>query len=142
MGFGEAIKSCLGRYVDFGGRSSRSEFWWYYLFIIIVTYGLYFILIGVTVGAAQSGGNPGVGAAVIGILLLIFALGTFLPTLAACIRRLHDTGRSGWWLFISLVPLVGIIVLIVFWASASKAGDNDWGPEPAEHARHRAKQAG
>ena len=107
----------------------------------VLNYGLYFVMIGATVGAMNSGQQPGAGVAILGIIFFIVVLGLFLPTLAACIRRLHDTGRSGWWLLISFVPLVGIIVLIVFWAQASNAGDNAWGPEPAEHAAHRAKQA-
>ena len=60
----------------------------------------------------------------------IFMLATFLPNLAVSVRRLHDTNRSGWWLLIGLIPLIGIIVLIVFFASKGTDGNNDHGADP------------
>jgi uncharacterized membrane protein YhaH (DUF805 family) len=105
MTFGESVRTCFSKYVDFNGVASRSEFWWFILFLVIV---------GVVLNIVdQTMGTPVLGA--------IFSLATILPQLAVGARRLHDTGRSGWWWLIVLIPLVGIIVLIVFWAQPSRS---------------------
>lgn len=101
MTFQESIKTCFQKYVDFTGRARRSEYWWFVLFIVVGNLVLSYI-------------SPTAGS--------LFALATLLPSLAAAARRLHDTGRSAWWLLISLVPLVGAIVLIVFLAQEGKDG--------------------
>ena len=98
MTFQDSIKVCFNKYVDFSGRASRSEYWWFALFLF-----LGYIVTGM----------------VNHWLYYLFALGTLLPSLAAAARRLHDTGRSGWWQLISLIPLIGWIVLIVFLAQES-----------------------
>jgi len=110
----KAVRMVLTNYVGFTGRASRSEFWYYFLAAIIVG-----IIIGVIDGL--------LGTTIIGT---IYALALFLPGLAVEFRRLHDTGRSAWWLLIALIPLVGIIVLIYFWAQPSQEGDNEHGPKP------------
>jgi uncharacterized membrane protein YhaH (DUF805 family) len=68
------------------------------------------------------------------ILLLVYSLGTIIPALAVSIRRLHDTSRSGWWILIGLIPLVGSIVLLVFYASAGDPAGNAYGPRPGAGA--------
>ncbi len=93
MTFQESIKVCFSKYADFSGRASRSEYWWYFLFIVLA-------------GALLSSLSTKLGG--------VFYLATLLPSLAAASRRLHDTGRSGWWQLICLVPLIGLIVLLVF----------------------------
>jgi uncharacterized membrane protein YhaH (DUF805 family) len=98
MTFAESIRTCFGKYADFNGTASRSEFWWFMLFVFIVAVALN--LINTTVGA-------------------IFAVAVLLPELAVGARRLHDTGRSGWWQLLLIVPF-GIIVLIVFWVMEPK----------------------
>ncbi len=123
MSFGQAISSGFKNYAVFSGRATRSAFWWFYLFTIIVG-----IAISVIEGAMGSSGIMGG----LGIISFIWFLGVFLPTLGLVIRRLHDADHSGWWWFIGLVPLVGIIVLIVFWATPGTQGDNRFGsPEIA-----------
>ena len=105
----------LENYANFKGRDTRPEFWWFYLANVILGYGL--ILIG--------------SAANIGILSLIgslYGLGAIVPGIAAGVRRLHDTGKSGWFLLISLIPLVGAIVVIVLLAQAGTPEANDYGP--------------
>lgn len=104
----------LKKYAVFSGRARRKEFWMFYLFNIIALIVLSII------------------DAVIGIQLLstIYILAVIIPYLAVAIRRLHDTGRSGWWLLIGLVPLVGSIILIVFWASEGEQQQNAHGPNP------------
>ncbi len=123
MSFSEAISSGFKNYAVFSGRATRSAFWWFYLFTIIVG-----IAISVIEGAMGSSGIAGG----LGIISIIWALGVFLPTLGLVIRRLHDADHSGWWWLIGLVPLVGVIVLIVFWATPGTQGDNRFGsPEIA-----------
>lgn len=95
MQFQEAVKVCFSKYADFSGRASRPEYWWFVLFVLLA-------------GTAASMVNDTLGALV--------GLATLLPSLAAATRRLHDTERSGWWQLISLVPVLGLVVLIVFLA--------------------------
>ncbi|HWN38654.1 MAG TPA: DUF805 domain-containing protein [Gammaproteobacteria bacterium] len=99
MTFAESVRTCLSKYVDFNGVASRSEFWWFFLFQIVVVVVLSFV--------SQ-------------LVADIAALALLLPSLAVGARRLHDTGRSGWWLLIGLIPVIGTLVLIVFWVQESK----------------------
>jgi uncharacterized membrane protein YhaH (DUF805 family) len=117
MGFGQAITSGFSKYVEFGGRARRSEYWYWVLFQILA----YFVvsLISIAVGA--------IGA----VLLIVLALGLLLPSLAVTVRRLHDTDRSGWWFFIALVPAVGGIILIIFECQPGTPGENRFGPATA-----------
>lgn len=108
----------LKKYTDFNGRARRKEYWYYSLFnfIIIVVLG---IIDGVT-------GNfdPEIG---IGILGGIYILATLIPGIAVSVRRLHDTGRTGWWLFLGIIPLIGPVVLIVFMLLDSNLEQNQFG---------------
>jgi len=103
MGFGEAVSTCLGKYATFDGRATRPEYWWWALFSVIV------YVVAVILDLATH-------TFLIG---LIVTLGLLLPTIAVTVRRLHDTGRSGWWYFIALIPLIGGIWLIVILAQPS-----------------------
>lgn len=105
---------CLKQYVDFSGRASRTEFWMFALFNFLIS--LVLAIIDVVVG--------------LGFLQPIYALAVLLPALAVSVRRLHDTGRAGWWLLLFLLPLIGPIILIVFWVQDSNPGDNAFGPNP------------
>ena len=107
MGFFTAIGSGFGNYTNFSGRARRSEFWWWTLFAF---------LMGILT--------------VIPILGWLIALAMLLPNLAMQVRRLHDTGHSGWWWFIGLIPIIGFIVLLIFYVTDSKPGPNQWGPNP------------
>jgi len=111
----------LKKYATFGGRARRKEYWMFTLFSLIITIGLT-VLDGVT-GMLV----PGAG---IGLLSGIYSLAVLIPTLAVAIRRLHDTNRSGWWLLISLIPLIGMIVLLVFFVSDTKPEENRFGENP------------
>jgi uncharacterized membrane protein YhaH (DUF805 family) len=68
----------------------------------------------------------GIGA----VLIILFSLWTFIPKLAIAVRRLHDTGRSGWWVVIDIVPLIGPLVILIFTLGDSQAGKNQYGPNP------------
>ena len=113
MSFAEAVRSALTQYATFTGRARRSEYWYFVLFNVIVSIVASII------------------DAVIGVQLVswIVTLGLLVPGLAVTVRRLHDTGRSGWWILIGLVPLVGAIILIVF-ACQDSQPDNQYGPSP------------
>ncbi len=132
MSFGEAVKSVLGQYVGFSGRARRSEYWFFYLFTLLVTgipYAVVVALVGTTAASDPSAEMSPVALLLLGLIGLI-GLALFLPTLAVAIRRLHDTGRSGWWYLISFVPFVGGIVLLVFFVLDSEPGANRFGPNP------------
>lgn len=123
----------LKKYAVFTGRSRRAEYWYFQLFNILV--GIAIILVFAFLGGVLAGitGNGEKAAEAIAQLAYsVFALGTFLPALGVLIRRLHDTNRSGWWVLIGLLPLIGGIVLIVFCVQDSDPGSNQYGPNPKE----------
>jgi uncharacterized membrane protein YhaH (DUF805 family) len=113
----------LQKYVQFSGRARRQEFWMFVLFNFIITVVLSILdsILGLKMG---SGGS--------GLLSGLYGLAVLLPSLAVSVRRLHDTNRSGWWILLGLVPIVGIIVLIVWYVQDSDPGDNRFGPNPKE----------
>lgn len=114
MSFQDAIRVCLTqKYIDFTGRARRSEYWWFALFSFIVQ---------VVVSAI----DRGMGSQILGGLV---SLALLAPSLAVAVRRLHDTGRSGWWLLLVLLPIIGWIVLLVFYVQDSQ-GPNAYGPSP------------
>jgi uncharacterized membrane protein YhaH (DUF805 family) len=123
----------LKRYVDFKGRSRRKEYWMFVLFTIILCVAASFIDISLGYGSASTySGDGSVGASfnANGPATVILMLALFLPGLAVTVRRLHDTDRSGWWILIGLVPLVGWIVLLVFYCTEGTRGDNRFGADP------------
>ena len=102
VSFGQAVSLALGKnYCQFSGRSSRSEYWWFVLFQFIISY--------IVAGVAN--------------------LALLLPGLGLCVRRMHDIGKSGWWILINFIPLVGNIIFIV-WACRDSGPDNEYGPVP------------
>jgi uncharacterized membrane protein YhaH (DUF805 family) len=111
----------LKKYAVFTGRAQRAEYWWFFLFNLLITVALIFF--DMTLGTFSE--DTGYG-----LLSGLYTLGVLLPNIGVSIRRLHDTGRSGWWLLIGLVPLIGAIVLIVFFVMDSTPGDNQHGPNP------------
>ena len=116
-------KSVLKNYANFDGRARRSEYWYYTLMNVIIVITLE-ILLGV--GAMVSS----VLAIIVGLLLIVYAIGTLVPSIAVMVRRLHDIGKSGWWYFIALIPLAGPIWLIVLLATDSQEGTNEYGVNP------------
>lgn len=127
----------LKKYVVFSGRATRSEYWYFTLFNIIISMILMGIDIAMGTGSAESTMSGDAGVAMnmsAGILTGIYTLAVFLPSLAVLIRRLHDTDHSGWWVFISLIPLIGAIVLLVFLVKDSTPTENKYGPNPKNAA--------
>ncbi|MEZ5721702.1 MAG: DUF805 domain-containing protein [Paracoccaceae bacterium] len=129
MSFGDAIKTCFSKYVTFSGRAARSEFWWWMLFVWLVQIGLS-IVDSVLFGTVETGDGSFSASTNTPILSSIFSLAVFLPTISVTVRRLHDTDRSGWWYWLALIPLIGIIVLIVWWANKGTDGPNRFGDDP------------
>ena len=126
MGFGEAVKSFWSHYSKFKGRSRRSEYWWIQLFLVLTNLAVAAIDLVLMNGDVERFIANGGG----GIVGLIWILVTIVPALAVLVRRLHDTGKSGWWVLIGFVPLVGGIVLLVFTVLDSDSGENKFGESP------------
>ena len=135
MNFTQSISTCMRKYVTFSGRATRSEFWWFYLFTVLVNF------------AATSQASSFVPALLDGqdmtenessyflnnffflYLSTITSLILLLPSLAVAARRLHDIGRSGWWIFISF-NVIGIIPLLIWYVTDAKDEENIYGPNP------------
>lgn len=132
MNFSQAVKSVYSKYVTFSGRAARSEYWWFVLFSVIASIVIMIVenALGLGQGVVTSGDGGFSAAYSGGVLSIIWSLGNLLPSLAVGVRRLHDTDRSGWWLLIGLIPLIGAIVLIVFFCSRGTAGPNRFGGDP------------
>lgn len=117
----EWFMKALKQYAVFQGRAQRKEYWYYILFFIL------FAIVVAIVESALGLTDPEMGS---GPLSLVYSLALLVPSIAVAVRRLHDTGRSGWWILIGLIPVVGAIVLIVFYVFDSEPGDNEYGPNP------------
>jgi len=113
----------LRKYAVFEGRARRREYWFFVLFYILISVVL--AVVDRMLGTYDE--TYGMGA-----LGALFCLGLLIPSIAVGARRLHDTGRSGWWLLIGFIPLIGVIVLIVFFVLDSQPGTNAYGPNPKE----------
>jgi uncharacterized membrane protein YhaH (DUF805 family) len=111
----------LRKYLVFGGRARRKEYWFFVLFNIIIA--MILAIIDSTIGTL----NPETR---VGLFSGIYSLAVLIPSFAVAIRRLHDTDRSGWWLLIGLVPLIGGLVLLVFFMLDGTPGSNQFGPNP------------
>ncbi len=112
--------NCFKKYAVFDGRSSRKEFWMFFLFNFIILSILY-------VGGSFL--SPS-GAVILSILSLIYSLIILIPVFSNTVRRLHDIDRSGWWVFINVIPILGWIIFFVFTVMGSQSGENKYGPHP------------
>ncbi|MFC5865550.1 DUF805 domain-containing protein [Acidicapsa dinghuensis] len=117
----------LKKYADFNGRARRKEYWMFTLFNCIFCFGY---CIFAMLAIVAMGRNAAPMAMLIFVPYWLYTMALLIPSLAVTVRRLHDTGRSGWWLLISLVPFVGGIILLVFVCSDSQPGPNLFGPNP------------
>lgn len=112
MSFTDAVKSCFSQYAEFNGRARRSEYWFWYLFSAIV---------GSVVSIIAKNTSD---------LVSLVPLVILVPSLAVEFRRLHDTGRSGAFVLLNFIPLIGQIILIIFCVQDSQPGENKYGPNP------------
>ena len=126
MNFQQAVQSVFSNYAKFRGRAARSEFWWFQLFIVLG--GIVAAVLDLLANSNVLGGEP---------LATLFYLATIIPGLAVSVRRLHDTDSSGWWLLLGLIPLIGMIVLIVWWCLEGSKGYNRFGADPLQPALTR-----
>jgi uncharacterized membrane protein YhaH (DUF805 family) len=128
MGMAGAVKSVLSNYVNFSGRAARPEYWWWALAVFIIMFIAGFLdtmviapLLGFDVAEDTATGTP---------LSLIISLAILLPNLAVAVRRLHDIDRSGWWILIFFIPIIGFFLLLFWYVSKGTEGDNRFGPPP------------
>lgn len=110
----EWFQKGLRNYTNFSGRARRKEYWYFYLVQLVLT------IIAMILDAVIFDSGTG-------LFYILVALGLFLPSLAVTVRRLHDTSRSGWWILIGIVPLIGAILLIIWLATDTKPEMNRWG---------------
>ncbi len=121
MSFAEAVETCLvKKFVNFSGRARRSEYWYFTLFSILVSTAA--SIIGGMLFVHHEGD--------VNILSSLLSLVLFLPGLGVAIRRLHDIGKSAWWYLIIFVPVIGWIILLIFYCRDSFPGPNQYGPSP------------
>jgi uncharacterized membrane protein YhaH (DUF805 family) len=111
----------LRKYAVFSGRARRKEYWFFVLFNIIAQ--LLLAMVDGSLGTVDADSQVGLLGGIYSLLILV-------PSIAVAVRRLHDTGRSGWWLLIALIPVIGAIVLLVFMVQNSHVDENQYGPNP------------
>ena len=121
--------NALSKYAVFSGRARRSEYWYFVLFNSLIGIFVAFIDMQLAINGVTKNLKTDDGGSV-QILSSIYSLALFLPSLAVTIRRLHDIGKSAWWILISLVPIIGTIVLLVFTCTDSEYGENQYGANP------------
>lgn len=109
------------RYVDFSGRSRRREYWFFVLFNVLISIGLSIVDSVLGLGNIEAG---------LGVLSSLYGLAVLLPSLSYAVRRCHDIGRSGWWLLLLVIPLIGPLVILIFMLMDSEPGSNSFGPNP------------
>ena len=124
MSFSQAVKSGFANYANFTGRATRAEFWWFALFVLLAELIPY---IGLFASLPSTGEDASGIYFLFAALVGVIWLGLILPYLAVAVRRLHDTNRSGWWYFISFVPCIGFIWLIILLVTPSTPGPNQYG---------------
>jgi len=122
MGFGQAISYNFSNLTNFEGRAPRSQFWWWMLFLWLIS-----LVVNIFTGGLGSlmGRNEFSFLSLVGWIIGIVVV---LATVAVGARRLHDTGKSGWLQLLWILPCIGPIILIIFWAPAGNPGDNQYGP--------------
>lgn len=124
MGFGTAIKVCFTKYFGFSGRACRSEYWWFALFCSLVALAQNFANFALVIS------NPYADHTGLSAIQFLISLLFVFPSLAVAVRRLHDIDKSGWWYLILLIPLIGIILLLVWFCRRGTRGPNRFGNDP------------
>jgi uncharacterized membrane protein YhaH (DUF805 family) len=117
-------KVLFKNYANFEGRARRAEYWNFVLCNIILVIPIYALMIASAVNQSESFSILGV------VVLVIVAFGLLVPTLAVTVRRLHDLNKSGWYYFIGMIPLVGPIIMLVWYCTEGDRGTNNYGPDP------------
>lgn len=129
MGFSDAIRICMKeKYASFEGRATRSEYWYFVLFYAIIMFAA--AIVGGVLGTLFSGGNEDVAIGLALVLYGLAILGFVCPGISVLVRRFHDTGRSGWYYWLCLIPWIGGIIIFVFCCLDSQKSDNQYGAYP------------
>ncbi|WP_422372491.1 DUF805 domain-containing protein [Hoeflea sp.] len=129
MDFQTAVRICLKeKYATIAGRARRSEYWWFFLFVFLCNLVLG-IVDAILFGEAQ-------------VLQALFSLAILVPAVCVGGRRMHDTGRSAWWLLLVLIPLVGSLILLFMFAQKGTDGPNEYGPDPLAGDQGTAARSG
>lgn len=113
--------AALNKYAVFTGRARRTEYWMFTLFNVLIAFGLLIIDQVSGLNKATKGFSP---------LYSIYSLGMFIPSLAVSVRRLHDTNHRGWWILIGVIPILGWILLLVWFVTDGDSGRNEYGQDP------------
>lgn len=113
----------LKNYFDLDGRARRKEYWYFFLCHLTIC---------VVLSVIDYGIDSNFTSINMGLLSVIYIVATVIPATSVVVRRLHDTGRSGWWYFLAVIPYVGLIALLIFLALDGQPGDNQYGPNPNE----------
>lgn len=114
----------LKKYTVFAGRAQRQEYWYFFLINLVITLALGIVDHLLNTPGSEDG---------TGLLGGVYSLAVLLPSVAVGIRRLHDIGRSGWWMLLSLIPVLGFLVLLYFFVQDGQPGTNEYGPNPKEN---------
>lgn len=120
----EWFKVAVRKYAVFTGRARRKEYWFFVLFYLLIVIGLRII-----------DNLLGLGSEDFGLLSGLFGLAMLLPALGVAVRRMHDTGRSGWWVLVSFIPMIGWLIFIWFATRDGEPGENAYGPDPKRDAQ-------
>lgn len=130
--FTDAVKLFFTRYFDFRGRSRRKEYWYPVLFNTLVYMALNILsIIFIVLAARSNSGNVFAAISLIlSIVVLIYAIAIIIPSIAVQVRRLHDIGKSGWYILVSVIPIIGGIMMFIWMVTDSEPSENEWGPCP------------
>ena len=124
----DSFLEVMRKYADFNGRARRKEYWMFALFVFVIYIGL--AIAGGLLMAVVAKTTHGAAGLVFLAPAYLFILAMLIPSLSVAVRRLHDTGKSGWFLLIGLIPFIGSIILLVFYCMDSQPGPNEFGPNP------------
>lgn len=118
---------CLKQYIDFWGRARRKEYWMFTLWnVVIIMFLAALAAIGTEIG------SDSLLSYIPMVLYLLYGLFILIPSFTVSVRRLHDIGKSGWWILIGLIPVIGSIILLVWYCREGQRCENEWGPDPKE----------
>ncbi len=118
---------CLKQYIDFWGRARRKEYWMFTLWnVVIIMFLAALEAIGTEIG------SDSFASYIPMVLYLLYGLFILIPSFTVSVRRLHDIGKSGWWILIGLIPVIGSIILLVWYCTEGQRCENEWGPDPKE----------
>ena len=118
---------CLKQYIDFWGRARRKEYWMFTLWnVVIIMFLAALEAIGTEIG------SDSFVSYIPMVLYLLYGLFILIPSFTVSVRRLHDIGNSGWWILIGLIPVIGSIILLVWYCTEGQRCENEWGPDPKE----------